>query len=58
MNAQELKKYTQQNKLTNRALARLLDVEEAQISRWLSGKNEISRAWRALIDQKLSKKRA
>lgn len=53
MNNQELGAYKIKHGLTNRALARLLGIEECQAFRWLKNKHKISRAWQALIDSKL-----
>ena len=49
----DLKKYMIKNKLSQRALANLLSVEESQISRWITGRTSISRAWQVLIDLKI-----
>ena len=49
----DLKKYMIKNKLSQRALAKLLNVEESQISRWVTGRSSISRAWQVLIDLKI-----
>lgn len=53
MNSTDLKKYMLKNKLSQRTLAKLLSVEESQISRWVTGRTSISRAWQVLIDLKL-----
>ena len=46
--------YMAENKDMKRyELARVLGTTEANVSRWLNGKNKISKAWQELIKQRL-----
>ena len=50
---EKLKDYKQKKDLKIYELARKIGTTEANVSRWLSGKHDISKAWQELIKQRL-----
>jgi len=48
-----LKEYMSKHDLKHYELARKLGTTEANISRWVNGKHEVSKAWRELIKLRL-----
>ena len=48
-----MRKYMESRDLRGYELARKLGTTEANVSRWLSGKHKISKAWQELIKQRL-----
>ncbi len=46
----------EQSDMKRYELARKLGTTEANVSRWLNGKNKISKAWQELIKQRLELK--
>ena len=50
---EKIKQYKNKNGLTQCELARVLEVAESQLSRWLAGIHKISRGSAALIEQKI-----
>lgn len=50
---EKLKNYRQVRDLRRYELARKIGTTEANVSRWLTGKHKISKAWQELIKQRL-----
>jgi hypothetical protein len=50
----KLETYMAKHNLKAYQLANKLETTSTNISRWLTGKNKISSAWRQLIQQKLN----
>jgi transcriptional regulator with XRE-family HTH domain len=50
---EKMRKYMHSRDLRGYELARKLGTTEANVSRWLSGKHKISKAWQELIKLRL-----
>lgn len=50
----KLEDYMAKNNLKAYQLANKLETTSTNISRWMTGKNKISSAWKQLIQQKLN----
>lgn len=50
---EKVKEYMSNNNLKQYELANLLGTSDAQVNRWIRGRNKVSKAWRIVISNRL-----